>query len=365
MAEEPPVMFTMDSALKIQRAVNTVSQWAGQTETPRNRNQGGYGAPVTLRVRNDSGDDRKRGEVLCIDEVVGSFIEDLPEQNRLIFLSGVAPDASNPRHSPCVLLEDIAANGYGDFESHGVAVAWVNILDETHAYARLIDGETQNLESSEYGPCLIQHVAAGTGRKLAVVHVGVRAKPIVVGKAMAAIAKGSSGTVQVYDGETKGGEAYTGRTITVWNRFGLIPTVTYGAWVAAASLGLGNASNEWDAIATECGPGSDGGGGSDCGGVADATCYEVTFSTSGGCNEIYNDTFSLSHNSGCEWSAGTLDISLVYDAEAGLWYLYAGTAATYSSEDFGESGGTFTVVETDGCEFAETVAVTTLACGGA
>jgi hypothetical protein len=66
---------------------------------------------------------------------------------------------------------------------------------------------------------------------------------LVIGKSAGAIGKGSSGTVNVYNG-TAGSETSSGGTITAYNPFADVPA---GKWVAAAQI-----NGQWYLIAAEC-----------------------------------------------------------------------------------------------------------------
>ncbi len=66
---------------------------------------------------------------------------------------------------------------------------------------------------------------------------------MIVGKMAGAIAKGSSGTVNVYHGAA-GSETDSGSTITAYNAFG---DVAAGKWIAAAQI-----NGTWYLIAAEC-----------------------------------------------------------------------------------------------------------------
>jgi hypothetical protein len=66
---------------------------------------------------------------------------------------------------------------------------------------------------------------------------------MIIGKTSGAIAKGSSGTVHVYNG-TAGSESDSGSTLTAFNAFG---DVASGKWIAAAQI-----NGSWYLIAAEC-----------------------------------------------------------------------------------------------------------------
>ncbi len=158
------------------QAWNTLMDMANDWLASR---QGGRGGRVsnannpTILVKNSSGVDCVRYDVLGIDNVVIT-----PEANEPGFLSGIAfsgiipSDTSHASGKFCILAEPIANGKIGKAWTHGICPAWISVTDEAHTNADLIDGDVYKLQSSDSGPLVILWKEAGTGDKWAVVRFG-------------------------------------------------------------------------------------------------------------------------------------------------------------------------------------------------
>ncbi len=109
--------------------------------------------PVSLQsvlVRNDSGTDRDRFDVLGIaDSVITPSGNEDEFANRIVF-SGVAPDSSH-RGKFVVCLEPIASGELGRAHVHGVCVVRVEMASESHVRADIKENDATRLLSAEQG----------------------------------------------------------------------------------------------------------------------------------------------------------------------------------------------------------------------
>lgn len=238
MAQDPESGYTLSGNLlrKLQEMVRWWERSAGQSMAPRARTGDGYAPPVTVRIRNDSGTDRLRGEVLCVNEVVGTTIDDTPEQNRIILLSGITPNTAVSRHIPCVLLQDCPTYSNADFVSSGVCIANVDMLDGGHDCVELVNGDGSKLQSAaDGGAGKIIYVASGTGEKLAVIQLGTGSGGSSVtfgyGKTDSASSLDATVTVSVWTAMGSAGSD-TGNNITCYNRFGALGSGKFVAWMS-------------------------------------------------------------------------------------------------------------------------------------
>src|SRR5262245_52991455 len=111
-----------------------------------------------LTVKNNSGADRRRGEVL---EFSGSPLTDYSAGE--LWLGGFIPMLANAFG---VLLNPIPAGAFGnrDCQTNGCCLGLVNVTNETHKFARVQAGNCV-LQSGTYGPVRILHKPGGLGEK--------------------------------------------------------------------------------------------------------------------------------------------------------------------------------------------------------
>lgn len=108
---------------------------------------------VTVLIRNNTGVDLRRGEVVELD---GSLLT-APDP-RVLSFSGVEPDLTHVGWG--ITLQQIPDESMDDVLCLGVCIAFVNILDETHEYADRASGEIV-LQSAAKGPVKILHKPTG------------------------------------------------------------------------------------------------------------------------------------------------------------------------------------------------------------
>jgi len=113
-----------------------------------------------IRIKNDSGAARRKGEILKID---GKAIETVTDEQ--IWLVGKAVTAE------CrfgIVKKPVEIDGVEALQVSGVCMALVDITDESHTFAEAADGEYV-LQSGTTGSIEILHAPAGTGEKECVV----------------------------------------------------------------------------------------------------------------------------------------------------------------------------------------------------
>jgi hypothetical protein len=122
-------------------------------------------------VRNDSGADRERFDVLGISGVIIAPAANLAEFKRRPALVGEVPAAEH-RGRLVVLAEPLPAGAIGRAYAAGVCIARVDMLTAEQATADVKVNDPAALESSSSGALQILWVEAGTGVKWAVVRFG-------------------------------------------------------------------------------------------------------------------------------------------------------------------------------------------------
>jgi hypothetical protein len=106
-------------------------------------------------VRNDSGEDRYRFDVLGICGPVFPPAVSLTSFQNRVALAGVTPCEVAHLGRFVVLLEPIRAGRIGMACVSGVCVAKVTVEDPTHQFADVEDGNAENLKSAESGSAFL------------------------------------------------------------------------------------------------------------------------------------------------------------------------------------------------------------------
>jgi len=163
---------------------NTFIDAAQYVRAHRHDRAGGTGADVrrqtVVPVRNDSGGDRGRFDVLAIDGSIITAEENLAEFKNRVALVGVTPQYPDHLGQFAVLLEPVAAGRIGRGCVSGVCPARVNLLREWHQYADIADEEHFFLQSGQSGAAQIlsRYPEEGAGAKWAVVRLGLPAHTV-------------------------------------------------------------------------------------------------------------------------------------------------------------------------------------------
>jgi hypothetical protein len=126
-----------------------------------------------ILVRNDSGSDRARFEVLGLDvPVITPDVNEEAFRNRLA-LAGVLPAVDTHEGRYAVLSEPVAAGKIGRAVVDGVTVVKVTVADEAQEprFAEMADGDATGLAAQASGSTAILWRAGGTGPQWAVVRL--------------------------------------------------------------------------------------------------------------------------------------------------------------------------------------------------
>ena len=108
-----------------------------------------------VSVRNTSGADRERFEVLGIDRPIFTPTDNLLSfQNQIAFI-GVTPTEEDHLGRFVVLLEPLRDGMIGQACLSGVCPIRLNVLDEEHDWADIEDGETDSLKTDTAGSAFI------------------------------------------------------------------------------------------------------------------------------------------------------------------------------------------------------------------
>lgn len=156
-------------------------------------------------VRNDSGSDRARFDVLGIDAPVIDPADNEEAFKNRVVMAGVTPVTGTHEGRFVVLAEPIAAGGIGRAFAAGVCPARVDVPDDTHdwRFAELGDGVAANLVAHTRGTATILWRAGGTGVQWAVVRLGLpiamRLFPVVLSQTGGAQGDGSNPATWTYE----------------------------------------------------------------------------------------------------------------------------------------------------------------------
>ncbi len=151
----------------------------GRQSTPDHRS-----ADIVL-VRNDSGADRDRFDVLGVDSAIVTPTGNLDAFKDRVALAGVTPLASQHTGRFVVLLEPLAASEIGRACASGVVQVRLNVQDDGTDYADVADGDATCLTTDPAGSATILWRETGTGTVWAVVRLsstpqGTHASPKVL-----------------------------------------------------------------------------------------------------------------------------------------------------------------------------------------
>jgi len=135
-----------------------------------------YRPPDTdvILVKNDSGADRERFDILGIDDVVISPTDNEDEFKNRVALSGVVANPATHLGRFVVLLEPIADGKLGRACVSGVCPCEIDVIDAGHTYADINpdSGDRYTLASRQFGGAEILWKESGTGTKWAVLRLG-------------------------------------------------------------------------------------------------------------------------------------------------------------------------------------------------
>lgn len=136
---------------------------------------GGRTVPLgnLVTIRNDSGQDAARFDILGIDDVV--FDPDTAPQafqNGVVFSGNVPDSESHSLGRFVILAEPVRTGEIGKAFCSGSAQVRIDVSDESHGYADIDDGQFGNLVSAAQGPAVILYKQSGTGVRWGIVRLG-------------------------------------------------------------------------------------------------------------------------------------------------------------------------------------------------
>lgn len=129
-------------------------------------------AVTILPIKNSSGSDRGRFEVLGIDDLIFDPTANLAEFQNNPAIDGVTPATASHVGKFVILLEPIPSGRIGRGLLMGVCPVKVNFAAADDDYADVADGEAGYLASGSTGAASILWKESGTGEKWALVSVG-------------------------------------------------------------------------------------------------------------------------------------------------------------------------------------------------
>ena len=132
-----------------------------------------------VKVKNSSGEDRGRFDILGIDRPIFTPTDNLDTFQNDVLLVGVVPDKEDHPGRFCILLEPLAIDGIGLAVISGVCPVRLDVTEESDTFAEIEHEETGFLKSGGSGSATILWKESGTGvDKWAVVRLG-DAQPII------------------------------------------------------------------------------------------------------------------------------------------------------------------------------------------
>lgn len=133
-----------------------------------------------ILVKNASGADRQRFDVLGIQQPIFGPSDNLDTFKNRPALAGVVPTADHAGKF-VILLEPLKSGLIGRATASGVSIARVDVQDEADRMADAAEGQAASLKSGSSGVAQILWKEAGTGVKWAVVRIGGGGGGIVPG----------------------------------------------------------------------------------------------------------------------------------------------------------------------------------------
>ncbi len=125
-----------------------------------------------MLVKNNSGADRGRFNVLGIDGPIFTPTESLDSFKNTIALKGITPAAATHVGKFVILQEPLADGELGRAVISGVTPVKIDVTDAGHGYADVKDAVCGTLASAASGSSMILWAESGTGEKWAIVKLG-------------------------------------------------------------------------------------------------------------------------------------------------------------------------------------------------
>jgi len=159
------------------------------------------GQSVVVPIKNNSGANRSRYDVLGIDGPLFDPATYPDSYKQQVALKGIAPVAGTHEGSFAILLEPVTDGSIGQAAIAGLTIVRVNVPDEdaeAFDFAEIADATMGYLAKSDTGTARVVTIESGTGTKWAVVSFGsvgpsklLSANHTDTDAAAAAVAKGS------------------------------------------------------------------------------------------------------------------------------------------------------------------------------
>ncbi len=137
-----------------------------QGATPTGKNAG------TVLVRNDSGADRERFDILGIDGPIFTPDDDEDAFKNQVALAGVVPTLNDHAGKFVILLEPLASSELGWAYISGACLVLLDVGDESHTFADVADNDCDVLKTAATGSAQILWKEEGTGQLWGVVRLG-------------------------------------------------------------------------------------------------------------------------------------------------------------------------------------------------
>ena len=145
---------------------NTALEFKSRERTQGRSSDPRYPDSTIIKVRNASGADRQRFDVLGLDAPIIHPLENLQAFKNEPALIGAVPESPTHRGKFAILLEPAAANEIACYTRvGGGAVARLNVVNEAHQYADITHSHADYLEGCPNGPARILWKQPGTGVK--------------------------------------------------------------------------------------------------------------------------------------------------------------------------------------------------------
>jgi len=129
---------------------------------------------ITVPVKNASYADRNRFAVLGIEDVLFDPTDDEDAFLREPFaFEGRTPDEDKHAGQFVILAEPIAGQKIGRAYIQGLTPVKIEVTDEAHTYADVLDGSVAKLASRQHGAARVLWKQPGVGERWAVVLLGV------------------------------------------------------------------------------------------------------------------------------------------------------------------------------------------------
>ena len=181
----------------------------GQKATPAGRCGG------IVLVRNDSGADPGRFEVLGVSTPLFTPTADLDAFKNTRALAGVTPTEADHLGKFVILLEPVAAGELALALASGVCPVKLSVTDEADDFADVNDGQCATLKTGPKGSAVILWKESGTGVKWGIVKLAGPAPMILWGVALEDWYYGNTVTLDpcCEDGTDNGQDNVTGHVI--------------------------------------------------------------------------------------------------------------------------------------------------------